>query len=96
VRFPSVFRIQNLWDGSGSSSVKIVEYFSVFRIRPYISVWIQIRFRIQGAKPMRIHADPVPDPGHTLKQCCGSEFNGVAIRLRIKEGKKGPREIENS
>jgi hypothetical protein len=33
------------------------------RIQLFISMWIRIR--MQGAKPMRIDADP--DPGQTLK-----------------------------
>jgi hypothetical protein len=35
------------------------------RIQLFIS--IQIRFRTQEAKPMRIHAGPDPDPSKTLK-----------------------------
>jgi hypothetical protein len=34
------------------------------RIRLFTSIRILIRIRIQGAKPMQIHADP--DPGQTL------------------------------
>jgi hypothetical protein len=30
-------------------------------------VFVLMRFRIQGVKPMLIHADPVSDPGQTLK-----------------------------
>jgi hypothetical protein len=33
----------------------------------FISRTIQIRIRIQGANPIRIHTDPDPDSGQTLK-----------------------------
>ncbi len=39
---------------------------SRIRIQLFTSMRIQIRIRIQGAKPTRIHADPDTDPGHTL------------------------------
>jgi hypothetical protein len=32
-----------------------------------IQLFISMRIRIQGAKQMRTHADPDPDPGQTLK-----------------------------
>jgi hypothetical protein len=38
------------------------------RIQLFISIWIQMRIRILGAKPMRISADP--DPGETLVTKC--------------------------
>jgi hypothetical protein len=37
------------------------------RIKPFISMRTQIRIRIQGAKPMRIYADPDSDPAQTYK-----------------------------
>ncbi len=37
-----------------------------FRIRIQIFTSRRIRIRVQGAKPMRIHADPDPNPGQTL------------------------------
>jgi hypothetical protein len=50
----------------------MIYYQSVLWIRIYFNAdpvpSMQIRIRIQGAKPMRIHVDPDPDldPGRTL------------------------------
>ncbi len=47
--------------GSALVSIRIQ-----IRILFFTSMRIHIRVPIQGAKPMRIHADPDPDPGQTL------------------------------
>jgi hypothetical protein len=40
-------------------------------------IWI----RIQGAKPMRINADPNPDPSHTLKSQKVKFFHEKILRV---------------
>ncbi len=50
------------------TSVVDAHWFQYGSESSFLSLWIQIRS--QGAKPTPIQADP--DPGKTLKQCCGS------------------------
>jgi hypothetical protein len=47
----------------------------------FISVRIQIRIRIQGAKPMRIHADLDPDLFQTLKSQKVEFFLGQLFKV---------------
>jgi hypothetical protein len=41
--------------------------YALVSMRIWIQLFISIRIWIQGAKPMRIHADPDPDPSQALK-----------------------------
>ncbi len=74
--------VHNWWYLIASSAVLWIR-IGVMRIWIQLFNSMRIRSWIQGATPMRVHADPDSDPGQTLLSCCHQKLDFYMKNLYV-------------